>query len=207
MKPVYKFLDACKSVVRAAVLPIAKGLNVLSRGKLRPETITITSLVMHVPIAVLIARGYYGYAAAALLVFGLFDALDGSLARVQGTESKRGMLLDSVTDRMKEVILYTGAAVAIVRMGHANLAYWAVIACGASLCVSYINAWGEALTSEHAKPALNRAFRSGLARFEVRMFILILGLAFSQPLGAVVVIAVLSTITVIERLVQVERAL
>ena len=50
-------------------------------------------------------------AALLLAVFGLFDTLDGELARLQGTESPQGAFLDSVTDRMKEILVYVGLAV------------------------------------------------------------------------------------------------
>lgn len=185
--------------------PLAKLLNRLSGGRLSPNVITLTSLVMHVPIAWLISQGYYGYAAILLVVFGLFDALDGALARVQGSESKRGMLLDSVTDRVKEVMLYTGAAVSFVELGRTDLVYWTVIACGASLCVSYVNAWGEVLSRGQHANVINQTFRGGLARFEVRIIMLLVGLVTNQLVSAIIAIAVLSSITLFQRLVQIDK--
>lgn len=208
MKLIYALLDACKSAVRAALQPVAHLLNRLSGGKLSPNTLTIISLVMHIPAAWLIGQGYFGYAALLIVIFGLFDALDGALARLQHSESKRGMLLDSVTDRMKEVILYTGVAVSFVNYGREEIVYWVVLAAGASLVVSYINAWGETVAAGHSnKEAVNQAFRSGIARYEVRMFLLIVGLASSRLILSVMVIAVLSVFTIFERLIKVDRSL
>lgn len=166
---------------------------------------------MHIPIAILIALRHYNILAAILLViFGLFDTLDGETARLQGRASPRGMLLDASTDRMKEVLLYIGVAYALTLSNHPTTAVWAVAACGASLCVSYVKAKGEAAvasmkTIEHAK--LNHLFKDGLLTFEIRMTILIVGLLCNQLVIAVAVIAVLATYTALQRLIRISRSL
>lgn len=208
MKPVYDFLDGANRLMRGVLQPVAVTLNRLSGGRLTPDMLTLTGLVMHLPTAWLIGIGYYGYAGLLLVVFGLFDALDGALARLQKRDSPRGMLLDSVTDRVKEVMLYAGAAYSLAVSGQTEVVHWAVIACGASLVVSYVNAWGEVIVSSSKRHnAVNQAFRSGLARFEVRMFLLVLGLLFSRLAWAVIIIAILASFTVFERLVKVSRSI
>lgn len=162
---------------------------------------------MHVPISLLIANGYFGYGALFLVIFGLFDTLDGELARLQGRASVAGMLLDASTDRMKEVLLYSGAAYALATMGYAHAAAWAVGACGASLCVSYIKAKGEtAVAGSKLSPnEVNRLFQDGLARFEVRMFLLVVGLLINQLLAVLVIITVLSSLTAFSRLIKISK--
>jgi CDP-diacylglycerol--glycerol-3-phosphate 3-phosphatidyltransferase len=172
--------------------------------------VTIVGCAMHIPIALLIATGDYNVLAAGLLIiFGLFDTLDGQLARAQKRSSSRGMLLDASTDRMKEVLLYSGAAYVLAMSGNPALAVWAVVACGASLCVSYIKAKGEGAVAsagiDHA--ILNKLFRDGLLTFEIRMTLLIAGLLFNQLAIAIIVIAILSTYTAFQRLVMISRAL
>src|SRR5581483_1533234 len=104
---------------------------------------------------------------------GLMDVLDGELARVQNRATAVGRLLDSVTDRLKEVLLYTAVAYNIVAVtGRPFLVVWAVAACGTALCVSYVNAWGEALMPKTAHHTANKSFRIGLGGFEIRMFVL-----------------------------------
>lgn len=202
-------LDACRNVVRGFMRSIARLLDKLSGGKLSPNTVTIFGFLMHIPIALLITQGYFGYAAILLVIFGLFDTLDGELARLQKRASSAGMLLDASTDRMKEVILYTGSAYALACMGYAHGAAWAVAACGASICVSYIKAKGEtAIKDTKLTPnEVNRLFQDGFGRFEVRMFILVIGLLVNQLLGALVVITLLSTFTAFERLIKISRKL
>lgn len=164
---------------------------------------------MHLPIAYLIALQQYYWAAGLLVVFGLFDSLDGALARVQHKANPAGMLLDASTDRMKEVMLYSGAAYSMVAVGRPFMTTWAVIACGASLCVSYIKAKGETAVAGGKLTAneVNRLFQDGFARFEIRMFILIVGLLSGRVILAVIIIALISTYTAFERLIKISRKL
>jgi phosphatidylglycerophosphate synthase len=202
-------LDTVRRLIQKQMSVLAGGLNTLSGGKLSPNAITLVGFAMHLPIAYLIAAQQNYWAAGLLVVFGLFDALDGALARLQGKASNAGMLLDASTDRMKEVLLYTGAAYAIVQAGRPNMAAWSVLACGASLCVSYIKAKGETAVAGGKLSAneVNRLFQDGLGRFEIRMFLLVVGLLADRLILAVVFIALLSTYTAFERLVKISRKL
>ena len=209
MGPLNALLDGCRDAVRHVMRGIARGLNKLTRGQLSPTSITIIGFLAHIPIAWLIAERQYPLAAVLLVFFGLFDTLDGELARLQGKDSSAGMLLDSTTDRMKEVLLYVGAAFALVAEGRPYFAVWAVAACGASLCVSYVNAWGEAVASRSKlnKHELNKSFRSGLLRFEIRMFLLFVGLLADQLPAMLIVIALFSAYTAFQRLISIIRHL
>ncbi len=202
-------LDSVRNTVRGFMHSIAKLLNALSGGHLSPNAITITGLLAHLPIAWLIAQQRYIPAAILLIIFGLFDTLDGELARLQKRSSAAGMLLDASTDRFKEVMLYTGAAYSFIGLGRPYMAVWAVIACGASLCVSYVKAKGEtAVAKSKLTPnEVNRLFQDGLVRFEVRMFLLVLGLLTGRLVLAVMVIAILSTTTAIGRLIRISKAI
>jgi len=198
----YKALDSVRRAVKAVMRGVAKGLNKLSGGKITPNFITYTGLIMHVPIAYLIAIDNLVPAAVLLAIFGLFDTLDGELARLQGKASTAGMFLDSVTDRIKEVMIYIGAVYLFVNSGQPGFAVWAVAACGLAVTVSYINAWGEVALAKHGgrgEHAQNKSFRSGLATYDVRIFLFIVGLAFGVLDYAVVAIALLSFVTVIQR--------
>lgn len=202
-------LDAVRSSVRSFMHEVASQLDKLSGGRITPNSITITGFLMHLPIAWLISQGYFGYASVLLIVFGLFDALDGALARLQKKTSNAGMLLDASTDRMKEVILYVGASFALINMGQTFWAVWAVAACGSSICVSYIKAKGETVVAgkKLSVTEVNRLFQDGFGRFEVRMFLLIVGLLVNQLGVVLVVITVISTFTAFERLIKISRQL
>lgn len=222
MNPVNSFLDSCRSIVRGLMGGVAKELDNMSGGKISPNMITVIGLLAHIPIAGLIATGNMNLLAAGLLViFGLFDTLDGTLARLQKKESSAGMLLDATTDRMKEVILYIGIAWGIMRTsvvhssGYTGLTMegfvgilLVITACGGSLLVSYVKAKGEtAVAGKIPANEANRLFQDGLARFEIRMAILVVGLLANGLIEALFVITVLSWLTAIGRLIRISQSL
>lgn len=204
-------LSAVRGGARAQARVVADILDRLTGGRLTPAMVTLFGLAMHVPIAYLIAIGSNIWAAILLVVFGLFDILDGALATVQGKTSVRGMLLDASTDRMKEVLLFGGAAYTLALSERPTTAALATLACGASICVSYVKAKGEAAVASGGKPiphtVLNRMFADGLLTFELRMAVLVVGLATNQLLLAVTVIAGLASITAGQRLIKISREL
>ncbi|MEO6761090.1 MAG: CDP-alcohol phosphatidyltransferase family protein [Candidatus Saccharimonadales bacterium] len=204
-------ISKIRSAVRAVMRRVASLFNILSGGRLSPDTVTIVGFAAHIPVAILIATRHNIWAAALLIVFGLFDTLDGELARLQKKASPRGMLLDASTDRMKEVLLYSGAAYALAVSAHPTYAVWAAAAVGASICVSYVKAKGEAAVASLGKKiphdTLNHMFAGGFLTFEIRMVVLAAGLVFNQLLWAVVFVAVFASLTAIWRLVRISRQL
>lgn len=200
-------IDPVRKLVRSFMTRLAKDIDRLSGGRISPNMITIVGFVAHIPIAWLVATNQYTLAAVLLVIFGLFDTLDGSLARLQKRDSPAGMLLDASTDRMKEVILYSGAAYSFVSLGRPNMAVWAVLACGASLCVSYVKAKGETAVAKSKLSAseVNRLFQDGFLRFEVRMFLFVLGLLSGRLILAAIIIAVFSIFTAFQRLIKISR--
>lgn len=209
MRFITKFLDICRAIVRGWMHHVATALNKLTRGRLSPNAVTIIGLLAHIPIAVLIAYGEYWWAGGLLIIFGLFDTLDGELARLQKRASNAGMLLDASTDRMKEVALYTGVAYALIASDQPKMAVWAVVACGASLSVSYVKAKGETAVrgNKFSPNEINRLFQDGLLRFEVRMSLLVIGLFTERLVEAVIIIAVLSSYTAVDRLIKITSKL
>lgn len=199
---------AIRSGVRAVLYQVARLLNTISAGKITPDSITITSLLVHIPIAWLIATAHPLKAGALLVVFGLFDALDGELARLQGKASNRGAFLDSVTDRLKEILLYVGATYFFVSQDRAEMAVWATAAIGVAVTVSYVNAVGDVVVNRQkvANHDTNKAFRIGLS-YDLRIFLFLLGLVTGNLPLAVIVITVLSLLTIFIRMANVIKKL
>ena len=205
-------IEVVRLAIRGFIRHLARRLNKATNGRIHPDAVTIFGVIMHIPIALLIAMGGYGILAAVLLIFfGLFDTLDGELARLQNRSGPKGMLLDASTDRFKEVLLYTGAAYAFALSSHPATAAWAAAACGVSLCVSYVKAKGEAAVGSAKKELshheLNQLFKDGLLTFEIRMAVLTVGLLIDQLVFAVAFIAVFATFTALNRLVRITKAL
>jgi phosphatidylglycerophosphate synthase len=209
-----QLIDIIRTAIRAIMRRVARFLNRVSRGRLHPNTVTYIGTAMHVPIALLIAiPGWDVLAGWLLLVFGLFDTLDGELSRLQKRSSSAGMLLDASTDRMKEVMLYTGIGYAFATGPHPATAAWAAAAVGASICVSYVKAKGEAAVAvaDTAKKiphdTLNRMFKDGVLTFELRMFLLWVGLLTGWLVYVVATIAILAAYTALQRLVRISKVL
>jgi phosphatidylglycerophosphate synthase len=209
------FIGTIRDSIIAVVRALARPLNSLTGGKLHPDAVTIFGTLMHLPIAWLIATAHPVRAAVLLIFFGLFDKLDGELARLQKRASVRGMLLDASTDRIKEVMLYTGI-VAFYAYHHGPMVrpqfiVWAVIALGASLCVSYVKAKGEAAIAANgiklSHSELNKLFADGIFMFEVRMVMLIIGLLSGYLAEMLILIALFSGGTAIMRLIRISRKL
>jgi phosphatidylglycerophosphate synthase len=206
-----QLVNGIKRVIRGVMREVALLLNEITLGRVTPNSVTWFGLFMHLPIAFLIANGELVRAAILLLVFGLFDTLDGELARVQKRETNHGGFLDASTDRFKEVLLYTGVAWLLARGDHPEYAAIAVAACGASICVSFVKAKGEAVVSSLDRKIpyteLNRMFSSGFFPFEIRMLVLLVGLFADQLIWAVSIIALFSAVTALQRLVIISRSL
>jgi phosphatidylglycerophosphate synthase len=190
--------------LRKLIKPIAKLLDKLSGGKITPNQITTVGIVMHIPIAFLIGYGHLYWAALFLVLFGIFDVLDGELARLQKRASNKGMIYDATTDRLKETLLYAGSAYFLASNGEAKWAYLPVLACGFSITVSYVKAKGEAALAlkgafkDHE--TLNRHFSDGLVPYGARMAIVLAGLLFNELAWACAFVAVLALITTFQRI-------
>lgn len=219
---IMKLVDIARDGVRAVMRRVAKVLNRITKGALTPNMVTVIGLLAHAPIAWLIATHHPIWAGVLLLIFGLFDTLDGELARLQGRTSHSGMFLDSVSDRIKEVLIYIGLVGAAVSMtatcagigqncwySSATYIVLLVVALGGSLLTSYINAWGEAVLrgSKVAKSQLNKTFRGGVASFEIRMFLIVVMLFTGWEAIIVPLIAILAWYTALGRMYRVIETL
>lgn len=217
-----KLINIVRDGVRAFMRRVAQVLNKLSRGSLTPNMVTVIGLLAHAPIAWLIATHHPIWAGGLLLIFGLFDTLDGELARLQGRTSHSGMFLDSVSDRIKEVLVYIGligagasSVTTCMAIGqscwYSNATYMVLlmVALGGSLLTSYINAWGEAVLqgSKITKSQLNKTFRGGIASFEIRMFLLVIMLLFGWEALIIPIIAILAWYTALGRMYRVIETL
>jgi phosphatidylglycerophosphate synthase len=205
-----QFVDAVRKAVRSIMRAVAVCVNTLSRGRITPNGVTWFGFVMHLPIALLIAADRLIWGGVLLVIFGLFDTLDGELARLQKRVTNHGGFLDATTDRFKEVLLYGGIAWLLARGDHPEYAAIAVVACGASLCVSYVKAKGEAVVASSGKrtsyPELNRMFSGGLFPFEIRMTVLVLGLLLDQLVLAISIIALCAAFTALYRMALISRS-
>ena len=94
-----------KQQARGRVRPVVLALDGLG---MTPLTVSVLGLAITALSGLIIARGSLFWGAVIFLFGSAFDMLDGDLARLQGTVSKRGAFLDSCFDRLGEAFLFAG---------------------------------------------------------------------------------------------------
>lgn len=117
----------------------------LTKFGVSPNLVTVIGLIGHIICAWLIASSQIYIATILLLFFGLFDAVDGALARFQGKSSKIGAFLDSVSDRLSEAFIFLGFFFYFASKGPNSACLLAVIAALSAQLVSYTRARAESL--------------------------------------------------------------
>ena len=117
-----------------------------------------------------------------VLVFGIFDLFDGTLARATGQATKLGAFLDSTFDRAGEAIVFIGISIGLLAAGFREGAILAVVALAASFMVSYTRAKSESLGFTPGTGMAN----VGIMPREVRLAILSVALILAtEPIYAV----------------------
>src|SRR5436305_3108514 len=179
----------------------------LIESRLTPNAISLTGFALNMAAAGLIVGRLFFLAGVAFIVGSVMDTLDGRYSRMSGKGSAFGAFLDSTLDRLEEGIVLTAVA-AYFASRHDQVAVAAVVAAVlGSLMVSYTRARAEALGVE---------CKVGVATRPVRVVILSIGLVFARgaSLGdfqllapAVYVLAALTVITVLQRVVHVHSQL
>ena len=205
-------MNKIKIKVRSLIAKFARLIDGFSAGRITPNFVTYFGLVGFLLVGYLIIVNQNILAAIFLIIFGLFDTLDGELARLQKTDSPKGMLLDASTDRLKEVILLAALAFQIVSRYHQPIdALVVVLALGTSILISYVKAKGEAILANQDKnishQKLNRIFSGGLMSYEFRIIIMVVALFFNLIIPVLVVIIVLGTYTYLLRFFKIMKYL
>jgi CDP-diacylglycerol--glycerol-3-phosphate 3-phosphatidyltransferase len=131
--------DRCRGILSPAA-------RLLANIGVSPNALTALGLAASGVAGVVVAQGAFRAAAAALLVGGLCDVLDGAVARATGRSSTFGAFLDSSVDRVAEMLFFAGILVYFIREEPSTLyALLAFLAAGGSFMVSYVRARSEGL--------------------------------------------------------------
>ncbi len=110
-----------------------------------PDAVTIAGLVVALTAAGLVGAGYLLAGGLVLLASGVFDMLDGALARATGRAGPFGALLDSTVDRVSEAAILFGVSVHFLFGDSSLVVLLSFLALTGSLMVSYVRARAEAL--------------------------------------------------------------
>jgi CDP-diacylglycerol--glycerol-3-phosphate 3-phosphatidyltransferase len=182
-----------KETFRQLIRPLAR---LLSAMRVRPDSITAAGWALSVGAATLFALGYTKTAGAVMLFAGLFDTLDGAVARESNQMSTFGAFLDSTLDRLSESAIFVGVIFFFAASGRPYEALLAGTAMTFSLMTSYTRARAEGLGLECQVGLLERAGRVViLSLFSLTGF-LIFGVAL---------VAVGALVTTTQRILHVRR--
>src|SRR6187402_75473 len=214
------------------IAPIVKAFIKIG---LTPNVVTITGLILNIGVAIIFIKGaeegnrgdlsYVGWAGALILFAGLFDMLDGQVARIGNMSSTFGALFDSVLDRYSELIMFLGICYYLVSHHYFFSSLFAFIALIGSMMVSYTRARSEGLGIQNKGGLMQRPERvvlTGMAALACGIVGYFVGgdfkyfvpgtnyqlfetmSIFTMPLT---IMAVLTNITAFKRLVDAKKAL
>ena len=189
-----------ESILRYVELPGARLLRAL---KLTPNAMTLISFAVTVASAYLVGSGWLVAGGIVFLLGSSLDLMDGALARLTGTASPFGALLDSVFDRLGEAALFVGLAFYAIR-GGASESFLPIfiitlfLALIFSQGVSYLRARGE---------GLGVFTRAGVMTRTERVILLGIGLLIDQIFWVLLLIAVVSCFTLFQRMFTIRREL
>ncbi len=175
-------------------------VGVLSSLGVTPTAVTVFGLLLGAVGAIFAARGSLLVSGIILLVSGLCDTLDGSLARLQGSVSTFGAFIDSTGDRIMELFYFGAFIFYFIGQGAfgAFMIFVVLVALSGSLLTSYVRARAEGLGLE---------CRVGWLERPERIAALVVGLLLGRVMLviAILFIAVMSVITVAQRVTHVKR--
>lgn len=147
--------DKTQQLIYKIINPLIKGLIKLG---VTPNIVTTTGLILNIGACFLFIYGaktierdnysYVGWGGAIILFAGLFDMIDGQLARIGKMSSRYGALFDSVLDRYSELIVLFGICYYLILQEYLFGSLIAFIALIGSIMVSYVRARAEGLGIE-----------------------------------------------------------
>jgi len=173
-------------------------VRMLALARINPNVLTLMGLVVNTYAAFLFGyangdnqRRLFFYAGLVIIGSGFFDLVDGRVARASNQVTRFGGFFDSVVDRYSDASLFFGLLVFYARGNRFFYVVLTAFVMISSIMVSYARARAESLIG---------TCRVGFMERPERLVLLIIGALFNVMAPVLWVIAVLSTITVIHRI-------
>ena len=165
--------------------------SILNKIGITPNALTLIGLTVSLVAAYIIATGHFFIGGILVLLSGLFDLLDGALARFNKQTTSFGAILDSTVDRISEAAIFCGLLFYFMSKGsnlEISLVFFVIIG---SFLVSYVRARAEGLKLECKVGWFTRA---------ERVVVLTIGLLLNQIFIVLLILAVFVYVTVFQRL-------
>ena len=176
--------EGCNKIIRLIV-------NGLAISKIHPNVLTFIGLVINIIAAVLMAYGKFFASGLVIIAAGIFDMVDGRVARQTNQVTPFGGFFDSVIDRYSDLALLMGLLVYYASINRNFYVVLTALVMTASVMISYTRS-----RAENAIPSCKVGF---LERPE-RIVLFIIGALFDRMAQILWVIAVLGNITVVHRM-------
>jgi len=175
---------------------LGRALDAIVRGfaasGVNPNFLTFIGFGINLLAAYLFAYGYFRWAGLTIILAGVFDMTDGRVARLEGRVTPFGGFYDSVMDRYSDLCLLIGLLIYYGRINRFLYVSLVAVAMIGSVMVSYSRA-----RAENVIPSCKVGF---LERPE-RVVLIIIGALFDRMAPVIWLIAVLSNVTVIHRII------
>ena len=181
---------------RAIGLVCGKIIDAIVRGlalsRIHPNVLTFLGLVINIGGASLFASGRFKSAALVVIGAGLFDMVDGRVARHTNQVTRFGGFFDSVVDRYSDLALLVGLLVYYASINRFFYIVLTSVVMAGSVMVSYTRARSECIIPK---------CKVGFLERPERLVLIIIGALFDRMAAVLWVIALLSTVTVIHRMI------
>ena len=203
-EPPRKSIASLREPVHRIIGPVTRWL--IRRG-VHPNAVTVMGFVVTVAGAVMYSQDHVHIAGLLILLGGLLDVFDGSVARESGLASKFGAFFDSTLDRISEIAMYLGLMTLYNAYQLEFVDIWMIyiitLALGGSLMVSYTRAKAESLGFDCSVGLMQRGERILLLGLGSAIF----GLAWDGMVLStiIVIVALLTNITAVHRIFWVYR--
>ena len=173
--------------------PVAR---LLFRARVRPNHLTVLGLGVSIAAAYVFSVGRLRWGAALLAVAGLFDFFDGAVARLAGSDSDYGAFLDSVVDRYSDLAVLLGILVYYEHTTHTPGAILTMATLAGTVMVSYTKARAQ---------SIGVRCEIGVMERPERLIALIAGATFHLLTPVMALLAVLTNLTAIQRIVYTRK--
>jgi len=189
-----------KYVNRKMSEPMAR---LLAKTQVTPNQMTWTAFGVTLLSFVIFILGYNLIAGLLVQLSSIVDGIDGSLARLKGMTSEFGGFLDSVLDRYADILIVLGLTLwSLSHETYSGIWLAGMLAITGIICISYT----RARISPNHRHLFDTGFKS-LASRDIRLFLIMLGAVIGQAYFCLIVIAVLTNVVVIYRVLYMYRYL
>ena len=199
-----KSISSLREPVQRVIGPVTRWLI---RRRVHPNAITVLGFAVTVVGAVMFSQDHVHIGGILILLGGLLDVFDGSVARESGLASKFGAFFDATLDRISEIAMYIGLMTLYNAYQLEFVDIWMIyiipLAMGGSLMVSYTRAKAESLGFDCSVGLMQRGERILL----LGLGSLVFGLAWNGMVltSIIVIVAVLTNATAVQRVFRVYR--